>query len=113
MERLDALLRKGLEATAAFWPELRQAYAWVRQAAHLLGDDAVERSVEDRQAAYRALLATITAQRDTLPSLSAAMEHFLTVTDSYWAGLFHCYEVPDLPRTNNDLAVCRRERSDG
>jgi hypothetical protein len=103
VERLDALLRKGLEATAAFWPDLRQAYAWVRQAAHLLGDDAVERSVEDRQAAYRALLATITAQRDTLPSLSAAMEHFLTVTDSYWAGLFPCYEVPDLPRTNNDL----------
>ncbi len=103
MERLDALLRKGLEATAVFWPDLRQAYVWVRQAAHLLGDDAVERSVEDRQAAYRALLATITAQRDTLPSLSAAMEHFLTVTDSYWAGLFPCYEVPDLPRTNNDL----------
>ncbi len=23
--------------------------------------------------------------------------------DSYWAGLFHCYAVPDLPRTNNDL----------
>ncbi len=31
------------------------------------------------------------------------MAHFLTVTDSYWAGLFHCYEVPNLPRTNNDL----------
>jgi len=49
------------------------------------------------------LLATITAQRDTLPSPSAALEHVLAVTESYWAGLFHCYEVPDLPRTNNDL----------
>ena len=25
------------------------------------------------------------------------------MTQSYWAGLFRCYEVPDLPRTNNDL----------
>ena len=32
-----------------------------------------------------------------------AITHFLKVTDSYWPGLFHCYDVPDLPRTNNDL----------
>lgn len=31
------------------------------------------------------------------------MAHFLKVTESYWPGLFHCYDVPDLPRTNNDL----------
>lgn len=35
--------------------------------------------------------------------LAPAIEHFLKVTRSYWAGLFHCYDVPDLPRTNNDL----------
>lgn len=29
--------------------------------------------------------------------------HFLKVTDSYWPGLFHCYDVADLPRTNNAL----------
>jgi hypothetical protein len=28
---------------------------------------------------------------------------FLKVTESYWAGLFSCDDVPDLPRTNNDL----------
>jgi hypothetical protein len=28
---------------------------------------------------------------------------FLKVTESYWPGLFHCYDVADLPRTNNDL----------
>ena len=32
-----------------------------------------------------------------------ALAHFVTVTASYWPGLFHCYDVPDLPRTNNDL----------
>lgn len=27
----------------------------------------------------------------------------LKVTDSYWAGLFHTYDVEELPKTNNDL----------
>lgn len=36
-------------------------------------------------------------------NLAPAIDHFLKVTRSYWSGLFHCYDVPDLPRTNNDL----------
>jgi Transposase, Mutator family len=32
-----------------------------------------------------------------------AVRSSLTVTTSYWTGLFHCYQVTDLPRTNNDL----------
>jgi hypothetical protein len=35
--------------------------------------------------------------------LAPAVGHFLKVTRSYWPGLFHCYEVDDLPRTNNAL----------
>ena len=45
----------------------------------------------------------MTAQRDTLGTLAPAVDHFLKVTASYWPGLFHCYEQPDLPRTNNEL----------
>jgi hypothetical protein len=36
-------------------------------------------------------------------ALGPAVAHFLKVTDSYRPGLFHCYEVVGLPRTNNDL----------
>ena len=32
----------------------------------------------------------------------------LKITRSYWSGLFHCYQVENLPKTNNDL---RREAS--
>lgn len=32
-----------------------------------------------------------------------AVEHFLKVTRSYWPGLFPCYRIAGLPRTNNDL----------
>jgi hypothetical protein len=35
--------------------------------------------------------------------LAAAAAHFAKVTASYWPGLFCCYDVPDLPRTNNAL----------
>jgi len=33
----------------------------------------------------------------------AFVEHLDTIADRYWAGLFHCYDVPRLPATNNDL----------
>jgi hypothetical protein len=32
-----------------------------------------------------------------------AVGHFVQVSRSYWPGLFHCYCIPQLPRTNNEL----------
>ena len=55
------------------------------------------------RADYRALLDTMTTRRDTLGALAPAVDQFLKVTASYWPGLFHCYDVADLPRTDNDL----------
>ena len=55
------------------------------------------------RAAYQALLAALTAAQATPGWLGTAAAHFLKVTASYWPGLFPCYDVPDLPRTNNDL----------
>ena len=45
----------------------------------------------------------MTAERETLGVLAPAVDQFQKVTASYWPGLFHCYDVPDLPRTNNAL----------
>ena len=36
-------------------------------------------------------------------SLATGIDHFLKVTRSYAPGLFHCYDIESLPRTNNDL----------
>jgi hypothetical protein len=99
---LQAVLARGLTATAAVWPAIRLAYGWVHQAAHLLGQ-AEERGVELRRRDYRALLAEMSRRRAEADHLAPAIGHFLKVTKSYWPGLFHCYQVPDLPRTNNDL----------
>jgi hypothetical protein len=49
------------------------------------------------------VLAPLRAQHAHGDPLTPWAIHFATVTASYWPGLFHCYDVPDLPRTNNDL----------
>ena len=45
----------------------------------------------------------MTRHRDRAGELTAAVGHFVKVSRSYRPGLFHCYAVPQLPRTNNDL----------
>jgi hypothetical protein len=52
---------------------------------------------------YQALLERMREQGATAGTLQGAVEHFLKVTQSYWPGLFHCYDVEGLPCTNNDL----------
>ena len=49
------------------------------------------------------LLAEMRDDQATVGPLQPAVAHFLKVSASYWPGLFHCYDVPGLPRTNNDL----------
>jgi hypothetical protein len=43
------------------------------------------------------------ARRRGQGKLALALEHFAKVSGSYEPGLFHCYDVEDLPRTNNAL----------
>jgi hypothetical protein len=95
-------VRAGLTGTESLWPAIRQAYAWVHQAAHLLANTS-QRDVATLQQEYQELLETMTQQQDQLAALTPAVAHFRKVTESYWDGLFRCYQVKDLPRTNNDL----------
>jgi hypothetical protein len=58
-----------------------------------------------RQAFVRVLRSIGVTKRHCGP-LEAAMDHFLKVTRSYRAGLFHCYADSDIPHTNNELEQC-------
>jgi hypothetical protein len=100
--RLQRLLRTGLEATAPLWPPIQTAYGWVQQPAHVLANHQGQDAASLQQT-YQALLTTMSAQRAALGSLTPAVAHFQKVTASYWPGLFCCYDLPRLPRTNNDL----------
>ena len=52
---------------------------------------------------FNGLVAAMARHRHQAGGLAAAVEHFRKVTRSYRPDLFHCYAVPDLPRTNNSL----------
>ena len=95
-------MRAGLLATEKLWPPIRQASTWLHQAAHLL-TNAEQREVTTLKQEYQQLLETMKEHQDRLGALAPAVAHFRKVTASYWDGLFHCYQVTDLPRTNNDL----------
>jgi hypothetical protein len=95
-------LRKGLAATAALWPALQVAYAWVWQVAHILGEKGPGTASGARRQ-LGGLLGAMVRHRAKAGSLGSAVDHFVKVTRSYWPGLFHCYAVAGLPRTNNDL----------
>jgi hypothetical protein len=100
--RLLRVVRTGLEATAPLWPPIQAAYGFVHRAAHLLANHE-QRTIVALQHAYQELLAELRAAQARLGPLAEAAAHFRTVTASYWPGLFACYDVADLPRTNNDL----------
>ena len=82
---------------------VQAAYHWVRRVAERLAHaqaldgDGVKRHL-------RALLGAMAKyQRRSAPILAAMLAHFQKVTRSYWPGLFHCYQLSHVPRTNNDL----------
>jgi hypothetical protein len=102
LRKLQALVAKGLAATDAMWPPIRIAYGWVHRAARLLENEDALTGREVRQRMEN-LLAEMRAEQASVGTLQPAVAHFLKVSASYWPGLFHCYDVPGLPRTNNIL----------
>jgi hypothetical protein len=99
---LQELITGGLAQTAALWPDSERAYPWVHKAAHILNNrDAEDAATVQRR--FDGLVAAMARHRDCAGDLGDAIERFGKVTRSYRPGLFHCYSVPDLPRTNNDL----------
>lgn len=83
------------------WPAIRVAFGWVHDAAHILGTTGIAAATARRQ--LGGLLGAMTRHRSAVGPLASAVDHFVKVSRSYWPGLFACYEVADLPRTNNAL----------
>ena len=88
--------------TAALWPDVRAGYHWVYRTAHILSNHD-QREALTVQRRLGGLLGAMTRHQSAAGTLAPALVHFQKVTRSYWPGLFACYTVPELPRTNNDL----------
>ena len=100
---MQGLLNKGLNATAVCWEPLQQVYGWIHQLAHVL-DETQQMPLEERQLQFAVVLLSIQEHAASLgASFQQAIAHLCKVTASYAPHLFFCYQIPDLPRTNNDL----------
>jgi hypothetical protein len=84
------------------WPDVRVAYGWVQRVAPILNNEGqlAEAAVKRR---LQGLLGAMGQYQAKAGTLAPAVGHFLEVSRSYWPGLFHCYSILQLPRTNNDL----------
>jgi hypothetical protein len=91
-----------LKATEPMWPEVRTAFEWIHRAAAILANKKRLNAARVRRR-YQGLINRLARNWESHGSLTEAFDHFRKVTRSYWPGLFRCYEVADLPRTNNDL----------
>ena len=99
---MHVFLTKGLTETTALWSDVQLGYVWVHRAAHRLRNDNNQTTAEVRQA-YEDLLAEMEQAPLSSETLATMLSTFRKVTTSYWPGLFHCDDLSDLPRTNNDL----------
>jgi hypothetical protein len=99
--RLREVVATGLFATERLWAPLQTAQRWLVRAAEVLANDEGADATRVERA-YRALLEEVLKAKGD-EAVGEGATHFHTVTRSYWRGLFHCYDLPELPRTNNDL----------
>jgi hypothetical protein len=103
-----AQLYQGLQAALSPFAEtyhaLHQGAAWLRDIAYILEPVATYPSHAAEVARQlRGYLDTVQRQPAVAPIFATFGRHLDTVSRSYWPGLFHCYDVPGLPRTNNEL----------
>jgi hypothetical protein len=104
LARLRAGLRAALPSFATEHQELQQGATWVRDIDCILtppGDHPTTGTQVAQQ--LRVYLDGLFALPDLSPRLDAFRCHLNKVSASYWPGLFHCYDVEGLPRTNNGL----------
>ena len=100
-------LRRGLhQALLSLQPEyteLRQAADWLAYIADLLDPEGKpDRSGAQVQQALAAFLADIDQESQGSARLRRFCQKIQNTTRNYTPGLFHCYDIPGLPRTNND-----------
>jgi hypothetical protein len=90
---------------------LRQAHGWLCEIAHRLEPPAPDAptpaptgaQVRQRVESYLDELARARSEGRVPAWLTEPVDYLITVVRRLGDGLYHCYDVPGLPRTDNDL----------
>src|SRR5437016_2552348 len=105
-------LQSALSPFAETYQALQQGAAWLHDIAYILEPTGPQPCKGEQVAKQlRGYLDTLRPRPDLTPTLGAFGHHLDTVSRSYWPGLFHCYDVPGLPRTNNEIESRFRDTS--
>ena len=95
-------LQKAIATTLPQYLELSQAATWLVDLADILDPDGKPpRTGQQVQVEWQACLKKIETQEHLSPRLQEFSTKIHKVSRSYAPGLFHTYDVPGLPRTNN------------
>ena len=102
-----AQLQQGLDQSLAMFKadylNLSQGAEWLHQISDLLDpQDKPVRTGEQVRQALLTYLDDIQRQSQDNDVLAALAKQIEKTTHNYQSGLFHTYDIPDLPRTNND-----------
>jgi len=100
---LHQRLQPILHSVQASYSLLSEAAAWLTQIAQLLEPDGKPpRTGQQVRQEVFAFLQELQGTHTRDPFLRRTFNAILKTTLRYAPGLFHCYDIPDLPRTNND-----------
>ncbi|MFP4344740.1 MAG: hypothetical protein ACLFU8_08615 [Anaerolineales bacterium] len=97
-------LQRALRPFAQRYQDLRQGATWLAGIAQILEPTPEAPQTGDQVACKLRVYLDDLQQLPTLsPDLETFRHHLERTSTSYWPGLFHCYDLEGLPRTNNDL----------
>jgi hypothetical protein len=104
-----AALHSGLETAlspfAIQYQALQQKAAWIHDIDQILASSEQHELATGAPVAQtlRSYLNHLLQLPNLSPDLDAFRHHLDKVSSSYWPGLFHCYDIEGLPRTNNAM----------
>lgn len=104
-----ATLDTQVQPYAPAFEVVRQAQAWIEAVRQVLDEaplptpDAPGPGSAEVARSLAFTLGRIADQSVTDPWLLTFRQHLLDLSERYWSGLFHCYDILGLPRTNNEL----------
>ena len=111
-ERLEALLagREGtLAEVAPLAHDIASGAGWLKEIATILAPTTDRAQPRGTRSGHAAKDLTRLTQVNCTPWLAELRGHLLKVSASYAPGLFHCYDLANVPRTNNAMESLFRD----
>ena len=104
-------IREALLSYESQYTSIAEGYSWVLDISDILDvplpeawakppEVPLSSTVQSKVDAY---LKQLSKRSDLNPSLLSYRKHLTALTCRYQVGLFHCYDIPGLPRTNNNI----------